>query len=245
MRLLHFREFVLIDLGAIGFRRFCILLFAFLCSSVVLYFNFSPDVARREHVSVFLVGKSSDDSLIDRPEHLVEYARLKLLPVIGRDVMGGEWGNVQVVFTNKPGSRFIHIITRVNEIQDDKLERVHRNLLEALLKHQKQRFLLIRRNLVNVIELQQERLSLYGVSMSGQQEADIKANIYYATTQLESMEPSEIVEHFSSESIDKLGARPVRVLFSLLLAFLFVFLMVFLYALLSARIDTVSVGNVR
>ncbi len=245
MWLLHFREFVLIDLGALGFRRACTLLIAFLCLSAVLYFAFSPEVARREHVSVFLVGKSSDYSLIDRPEHLVEYARLKLLPTIGREVMGEQWGNVQVVFTNKPGSRFIRIITRVNEMQDDKIERVHRDLLKAMLSHQEQRLFMIRRHLVNVIGIERERLSLEGASLRGRQRADIEANIYYVTAQLESLEPSEIVEHFSSESVDKLGARPVRALFSLLLAFLFVFLLVFLYALLNARIDTVSVGNVR
>lgn len=245
MWLLHFREFVLIDLGALGFRRACVLLIAFLCLSAVLYFAFSPEVARREHVSVFLVGKSSGDSLIDRPEHLVEYAQLKLLPAIGREVMGEQWDNVQVVFTNKPGSRFIRIITRVNEMQDDKIERVHRDLLKAMLSHQEQRLLMIRRNLVSIIRGGREQLDLGGASLSVQQIADIKANMYYVTAQLESLEPSEVVEHFSSESVDKLGARPVRILFSLLLAFLFVFLLVFLYALLSARMDTVSVENFR
>lgn len=245
MWLLHFREFVLTDLGSLGFRRFCILLIVFLCSSAVLYFALSPEVARREHVSVFLVGKRSIDTPIDKPEQLAEYARLKFLPTIGKEIMGEQWDNVQVVFTNKPGSRFIRIITRVNEMQDDKIERVHRDLLKAMLSHQEQRLLMIRRNLVNVIGVERERLSLEGASLRGRQRADIKANIYYVTAQLESLEPSEIVEHFSSESVDKLSARPVRALFSLLLAFLFIFLLVFLYALLNARIDTVSVGNVR
>lgn len=159
--------------------------------------------------------------------------------------MGEQWGNIQVVFTNKPGSRFIRIITRADEGYEDKIEKMHQDLLKALLSHQEQHLLVIRKNLVNVVGLEQKRLDFGGASLSGQQRADIKANIYYVTAQLNNLEPSEIVERFSSEGIDKLGARPVRVLFSLLLAFLFIFLLVFLYVLLSARIDTVSVEDFR
>ena len=233
----------MIDLGVLGFRRFCILLIVFLCSSAALYFALSPDVARREYVSVFLVGKRSIDTPIDKPEQLAEYAQLKLLPTIGKEIMGEQWDNVQVVFANKPGSRFIRIITRADEGCEDRVERMHQGMLKALLNHQEQHLLMIRKHLMSVVGVEQERLDSGGASLSSQQRADIKANIYYVTAQLDNLEPSAIVESFSSESVDKLRGRPVRIIFSLLLSFLFVIILVFIYAFLNVRIDKVSVGN--
>ena len=235
----------MIDLGALGFRSFRIVFIVFLFLSGVFYFALSPEVKKREYVSVFLVGKRSIDTPIDKPEQLAEYARLKLLPAIGKEFMGGQWSDVQVVFTNKPGSRFIRIITYANEVYSEDVERVHRGLLKALLSHQEQRLLLIRRNLVSVISIEKERLDLGGAYLSDKKKADIKATIYSITDQLDNLESSEIVEPFSIGGVDKLYDEPVRAVFSLLLAILFVSLFVFFYALLSARINTVSVENIR
>lgn len=235
----------LINLGALGFRRFCVLLVGFLCLSAALYFSLSPDATRREYVSVFGVGMRGIATPIDKPVHLIEYAQLKLLPRIGKDVMGVQQDDVQVVFTNKPGSRFIRIITRADLADAERVEHLHRRLLQALLKHQEQRRLAIREHLIAVQGLHQDLLSAGGASSSKKRLAAIKATLYSATVQLENLTSSEIVEPFSVAGVDKLEARPVRLLLSLLLAFLLIFLLVFLYALLGARANFVSVESFR
>lgn len=231
MWLFVFRGMILINMGAVGCFRLSVLLGGLLSLCAILYVSLSPETSRREYVSVFMVGTRGLDVPMESPDRLIEYATLKLLPEI-QGGGGGKWEG-GVVFKNKPGSRFVQVITHADMADSARVEKLHRNLLEALLARHESHLRKIKENLERHRSAQQMRLQSGG--LTGEKLGNANAAIVSVTDALENFEPSEIVQVSSIVSAGKLENKPVRMVLSILTALLFVWLLVSFWVFSSRR----------